>query len=195
MRPLIDILQIIVCIRLADATGYIAIFSQCILNLIANHHIVIFSILRLFVLRSQVLISHRKCMAAIIIIRIDDRKRSVYHATAAQHCMPCSPWLYASVRNRKSIRKRIQILVNIRNLHLLRDTRTDPFAEQLLIFLLYNKNHFLESGTHRVIDRKIDNNMTVLIDRVDLLHSAIAASHSCRHYYQNRFLFFHNDHS
>jgi len=50
-------------------------------------------------------------------------------------------------------------------------------------YIFKNKNDFLESGALCIINRKIHNNMTFFIDRIDLFQSTVTASHSRSHNY------------
>ena len=55
-----------------------------------------------------------------------------------------------------------------------------------IFLLLYNKYNFFKPCLNSIIDRKINDNVPVLINRIDLLQATISASHTCCHYYQYR---------
>ena len=60
---------------------------------------------------------------------------------------------------------------------------SDMLHELLLNGFLDNKNNLLKSSLNCIIDRKIHDNVAVLINWIDLLQTAITASHSCCHYH------------
>ena len=46
---------------------------------------------------------------------------------------------------------------------------SDALAEILLIFLLNDENNLAKARSDRIIDREVDNLMTLVIYRIDLL--------------------------
>ena len=59
-------------------------------------------------------------------------------------------------------------------------------AKTLFILLLNDKNNISESCSDGVKDRIIHNNVSVRVNGIDLLQSAVAASHSRSHDHKNR---------
>ena len=161
-----------------------SIICQCVLKLVAYHHVLINAVFILILCKE--IICHLKCMTSIIIIRINNGKRSINHIDTAHDRMSGSPWLHTSFRNCKAFRKIMQILEYKFHLDMLTHTISDSGTEISLILLLYNKYNFFKPCLNSIIDRKINDNVPVLINRIDLLQATISASHTCCHYYQYR---------
>ena len=158
-----------------------AVVGKGVLQLVANHHILVNTIL-ILVLGKEI-ISHLKCMTSIIIVCIDNCKWSVDHIDTAHDRMTCAPWFHTSFRNLIAFRKIVQILEYKDYLCMLAHAVADGCTEICLVFFLYDKYNFFKSCLERIIDRKIDNNISLFIYRVDLFETAVSASHTCCHYY------------
>ena len=158
-----------------------SIICQCVLKLVAYHHVLINAVFILILCKE--IICHLKCMTSIIIIRINNGKRSINHINTAHDRMSGSPWLHTAFRNCKSLWQIVQILKYKFHLDVLTHTISDSCTEICLILLLYDKYDFFKSSLNSIIDRKINDNVPILINRIDLLQTAISASHTCCHYY------------
>ena len=75
MSTLIDLNQMTFLICHAYPSGNMTILCQSIFQTISNHHIMVN--IFFFLLRSQEIICHLKCMYSIIVICIDNSKWSV----------------------------------------------------------------------------------------------------------------------
>ena len=75
----------------------------------------------------------------------------------------------------------MEILVGVLHLHDLAHAVAHRLLEVLLDLLLYNEDHLLKSSSLRVVHGEIHDNVSLIVHRVNLLESAVAASHSCRH--------------
>ena len=139
----------------------------------------------------QIIIDHLESLLSIIIIRIDNGKRAVHNRQTGQNRMSRSPGLHPSLRHCKALRQSGDILEYIFHLDPLCHPVADGLSEILLVLFLDDKNDFLKSSLHRIIDRKIHNDMSVLIYRIDLFQSAVTTPHSCRHDNKYRFLHTH----
>ena len=120
-------------------------------------------------------------MTSIVVVRIDHRKRSIHLINGAQYRMCGSPWLHTSFRYLKSLRNIVEILEHIGNVHDLFHPLSYRLFKIRLVFFFDNKYHFLKSGTFRIEDRKVHNNMSLFVNRIDLFQPSISASHSCCH--------------
>ena len=66
--------------------------------------------------------------------------------------------------------------------------RADGLLERLVQLGADDEHHALEACAVSVVDRVIQNDLTVRTDGVDLLEAAVARAHTCRHNDQNRFI-------
>ena len=71
---------------------------------------------------------------------------------------------------------------------MLADYVTHALPEIFFIFLLNDENYLLKSCPDSIIHGKVNNLVTLIVYRVNLLQSAVAASHSCCQNYQYRFI-------
>lgn len=173
-------------IRLADSPRHMTVFRQCILQQISCHCILIFFFI---LMAGKKIINHPECLRAIVVIRVDNCKGSMNHRKTGKNRMPGPPWLHSSFWHLKTVRQIVKILKHIFHLNLLLYPIPDSFPEVCFVFLLDDKHHLLKACLHRIIDRKVHNNMPFRIHRINLLESSVTASHSCRHNYQ--YWFFH----
>ena len=102
--------------------------------------------------------------------------------------MRSSPWLYSSGRNFKSLRQIFQLLKCISYFHNLFYTIPYDIMKIFRILSLYYKNNLFKSCKISIINRKINNNMSIFIYWINLFHSTVTASHSGCHNYKYRFL-------
>ena len=99
--------------------------------------------------------------------------------------MTGSPRFDASLWNLKSIRKAVIFLIHILHLHVLFHAVSDMFLKLFLNRFLDNKYDLFESSLDCVEDRKIDDQISFPIDRINLLQAAVPAAHTSRHDHQN----------
>jgi len=99
----------------------------------------------LTVLLYQEIMHFFKTFFSIVIVCIDDSKRCVDHALAAQKSLAGAPWFGAAVRNGKSVRQSGQILKGIRSVCDFRDAIPDDASEVLFDILADDKYDFIES--------------------------------------------------
>ena len=169
-------------IHRTDAARHMPVFRQCVVEMIGNHRILIFVIITA---GCQTIIDRLERRFSIVIIRVDHRKRSVDHLAAAENRMTGSPRFDASLRNLKSIRKTVIFLIHILHLHVLFHAVSDMFLKLFLNRFLDNKYDLFESSLDCVEDRKIDDQISFPIDRINLLQTAVPAAHTSRHDHQN----------
>ena len=114
-----------------------------------------------------------------------------YYATfpeAVKNLIGDSPWFYAAYRHRKSIRNILKFLKNISNFHKSLCSFADGLTENLFVFSFNNKDHLFEACADSIINGKINDDMSVGIDGVNLFQPAITAAHAGCHNYKYRFL-------
>ena len=181
MSTLIDLQKIIFLIGNTDSSCHMAIVCKSIFQLVTNHHISV----KIFVILvfCQKIICHFKCMTSIVVVCIDNRKRTVNLVNTAQDRMTGSPGFYSSLRNLIAFRKIMKILEHISNLYLFTETVADSFAEVLFIFFFNDKYYFFKSCFYSIINGKVHNDMTFSVNGVDLFQTTVAASHSSCHNY------------
>ena len=102
--------------------------------------------------------------------------------------MSRSPWLRTAFRYAVALRQLIELLEHVFHLHVFRHAVSDLLLKLFFDGLLNNEYHLLESGFHRIVNRKVNDLVTVWVYRVNLLKTAITAPHPCCHNYQNWFL-------
>src|SRR5699024_4655867 len=105
-----------------------------------------------------------------------------------EDCMCCTPGFHTSFRHFESLRDVVQILERVFHIHDLRHSVSDSLFKICLILFLDDKDDLFKSCPLCIKNREIHNDMSFFVHRVDLLQSAVPASHTCRHNHQNRFL-------
>ena len=75
MGTLIDLDQMTFLICHTNTSGNMTILCQCILKAVSYHHVTVN--ISFFLFRSQEIICHLECMYTIVIICIDNSKRSI----------------------------------------------------------------------------------------------------------------------
>ena len=86
-------------------------------------------------------------IGTVEIIRIDDRKRTVYRICGAKHRMRRPPGLDPAIRDTDALGKRIDILKYIFRFYLSGDPVPDSFPERLIVLPLYDENYLVKSGS------------------------------------------------
>ena len=98
--------------------------------------------------------------------------------------MTCAPGFLASLGHTESLGQIIQFLEYELNLHLAAEMpRSENLAEGLLERMSDDKHHFPESGTDGIVNRIVDNRLTVGAYSVHLLQGTIAGTHARCQYY------------
>ena len=136
----------------------------------------------------QIIIDHLEGFRTIIVVCVNNGKRAIQDIDAAENSMPGSPWFYAAFRHRKSIRNILKFLKNISNFHKSLCSFADGLTENLFVFSFNNKDHLFEACADSIINGKINDDMSIGIDGVNLFQPAITAAHAGCHNYKYRFL-------
>ena len=98
-----------------------------------------------------------------------------------------APGLHAALRDLKPFRYLIHLLIHIRHIHISADTVAYVDLEFRLNGLLDDKDNLLKSSLFCIKNGEINDDVAILIHRVNLLQTAVTASHTCCHDYQYRF--------
>ena len=143
----------------------------------------------LFLSLCQKFIHRLKCPRSVIIVRVDDRNRTIRELPRRQYRMCRSPRFHAPLRHCVALRQIRQFLIRVSDINVLSCFFVDQRAEIVFIFFFDDKNSFTEPRHDRVIERKVQNNLSFVADRFHLLQSSETAAHARRHDHQDRFFF------
>ena len=105
--------------------------------------------------------------------------------------MTRSPWLCAPVRYCNAVRQAVDLLKHIGNVEILLHPVPDALAEFRFHFTLNDKHHITEACPPGVKERKVNDDMSFRVDRLDLLEAAKAAAHARGHDHKSWFLSVH----
>ena len=121
-----------------------------------------------------------KRLASVVIIGIDDGKRSLYGFFRAKNGVcssprfcPCGRKAYLLVR-----KKALVCLEHVFRIKIARYTVEQPFTEILFNIFADNIYDFSKAAFLRIIRGKIKKTLAVFSYAVNLLHSTVTASHS-----------------
>ena len=144
-------------------------------------HLIAVGIAALVRLRGQKIINFGEGRLAIEIVRVDDGKRAVYHALAAGQRMAGAPWPGASGRDGNALRQTLQFLKDIGDMEILLHAVADALPELRFHLALDDEHHVAEARAPCVKQGKINDDVSLRIDRLDLLEAAEAAAHAFGH--------------
>ena len=144
-------------------------------------HLIAVGIAALVRLRGQKIINFGEGRPAIEIVRVDDGKRAVHRTLAAGQRVTGSPWLGASGRDRNALRQTLQLLKDIGDMEIPFHAVAEAFAELRLHLALDDEHHVAEARAPCVKQGKINDDVSLRIDRLDLLEAAEAAAHAFGH--------------
>ena len=105
--------------------------------------------------------------------------------------MAGAPRLCASLRNFYALRQAVKILIDVGHMEILIHAVSNTFAELFLHLALDDKHHVAEARAPCVKQRKINEDMSFRVDRLDLLEAAKAAAHARGHDHKSWFLSVH----
>ena len=120
---------------------------------------------------------------AIVVVSIDDRKRSIDDVARRKNSLACSPWFCAAFRKGESLRKVVRFLERIVNFILFTGSVFDMLSEDLLKVMLDDKAHSAEARLISIIQAEIHNDIALFRYLVELLVAAVSAAHSGSHNY------------
>ena len=104
--------------------------------------------------------------------------------------MSRSPWFHPTFRRLEALRQIPDILKRIFHLNPLLHAVSNGLFKILFILLLNDKDDLLKPCLHCIIDGKVHDDVSVRIHRINLLQTAVAASHACCHNDEYWFLHF-----
>ena len=102
---------------------------------------------------------------------------------AACYCMTGSPGLAAYIGNGVAFGQTIQFLIDVRDVEILFHAVADAFAEVCFHFTLNDKGYITEACTPSVEQREVDDDVTLIVHRGDLLGATETAAHAGSHNY------------
>ena len=163
--------QIVLLIHLADTTSHTTIIRQRILQHKASHA-------RLSAIH-QILMDGLEAFLAIVIISIDDDKRSLDDLLRYKHSLTGSPRLCPAFW--QSSRDIIDILESIVNSYIMRRANggnaiADDFFELLLDILADDKYYMIETCLNCIMDGIIHDNVIGSVYRFQLFNSCSEAT-------------------
>ena len=101
-----------------------------------------------------------------------------------------SPGLHSAFRNLKAFRNLVEFLENVLDFHVLTHSVSHALTEILFIFFLNDENDLFKARPVRVVHGKVNDLVALFVHRIDLLESAVAASHTRCQNYKYRFVHF-----
>ena len=167
-----------------DTTGHGTVFRQGVTYTEAHHSILVSGSFWQF---AQVLADYHESITVVEIITVDDQEGLLDHILAHEHCMVGSPWLDTSFRNAESLGQRIQSLEAQLTGNLILIFRQDLGTELLFEVLADDPYHLTESGLDGVVDTIVHDGLAVWSQTIELLQSAITASHASSEQKKSRF--------
>ena len=184
-QRLMDIGQLTVC-RAAHAPGDRAVPGDGVFQKIAHH-----GGLALCGQGLEGLINGAVGIHAVVVVGIDDAERLMDECTGTQHGVGGAKGLGTVLGNLIESRHGVKGLLGVAELHLASVWRTQRLqcvagqtADQVTDLRLDDKHHFIKTGTGRVIDAVVHQNLAVGPHTVHLLVTAIAGAHAGRHDHQ-----------
>ena len=135
-------------IHLTDSAGHMAVPGNRVLQIICHHGSFCFRIPQPL----QRCIHCGKSILAVIIIRVDHRKRLMDQIHCTYHGMYRSVRFGASFRRNKAVGKCVIFLIRVSNFHFLSNFITDHFPELRIHALADHKNNLVKTSFHRIID-------------------------------------------
>ena len=168
----------------AYAAGDRAIFGERVLDLISDHAVTEFVVI---LCGRQVIIHFAKCICAVEVIRVDNGDRTAgSQLLCTPHCMRGAERLLTALRCGQTVRQIVERLISVVHLHEAARLFADGVLERLVQLGTDDEYHAVKACTVCIVDGIIEQNLSVRTDRVDLLESAVARAHTCRHDHQNR---------
>ena len=168
---------------IAHAARDRAVFGDCIAQLIAHH-----GVLALLPAAAEEIVHCLVRPGSVKVIGIDDRKRPVHNAAAAQHRMSRSPGLFPSLGDSVALGQFVELLIDVFHVKILFHAEADGGLEALLYLALYDERDLTKACAVSVEKRKVNYRVALGIDGGYLLESAEAAAHSGSHYNKRRLL-------
>ena len=169
----------------AHAAGYAAVLRHRVAEQVAHHAVVVIAAV---LVGGQVIVHHPERLGAVVVIGVDHRKGAVDEVLGGQHGVAGAPGLDPAFRHGVACGQLFQLLESVFHVHGLGHPVADGGLEGLLDLMLDDKDHGLEACAAGVVERIIHDDLSVGAHRVDLLHAAVTAAHTCRHHDQYRFV-------
>ena len=169
----------------AHAASHAAVLRHCVAEQVAHHAVVVIAAV---LVGGQVIVHHPERLGAVVVIGVDHRKGAVDEVLGGQHGVAGAPGLDPAFRHGVACGQLFQLLESVFHVHGLGHPVADGGLEGILDLVLDDKDHGLEACAAGVVERIIHDDLSVGAHRVDLLHAAVTAAHTCRHHDQYRFV-------
>ena len=169
----------------AHTAGHAAVLRHRVAEQVAHHAVVVIAAV---LVGGQVIVHHPERLGAVVVIGVDHRKGAVDEVLGGQHGVAGAPGLDPAFRHGVACGQLFQLLESVFHVHGLGHTVADGGLEGLFDLMLDDKDHRLEACAAGVVERIIHDDLSVGAHRVDLLHAAVTAAHTCRHHDQYRFV-------
>ena len=177
LQMLNDICEItILC--LADAARYGPVLGQSLFDF-ESYHAVVGSIS----LCSQEIIDLSEAFLAVVVVSIDDCKRSVDDVSGRENCLACTPRFCAAFREGITRRKIGAFLESVVHFVLLAGTVFDVIFEDVFKVVLDDEAHPAESCLISIIQTEVHDDIALFSYLVELLVAAVSAAHAGSHNY------------
>ena len=158
-----------------DAASHGTVFAQRIAYAETHHRILVLGTLGQ---RTQELTHHHKGVTVIEVVTVNDAERLLDDVLTHQHGMIGAPGLYTTFWNLKSLGQVVDTLEAELARHMTFVFRKNLGAELLLEVLTDHPYYLTKTSLNGVIYRIIHDGLPVGSQTIQLLQSAIAASHS-----------------
>ena len=169
----------------AHAAGHAAVLRHRVAEQVAHHAVVVIAAV---LVGGQVIVHHPERLGAVVVIGVDHRKRAVDEVLGGQHGVAGAPGLDPAFRHGVACGQLFQLLESVFHVHGLGHPVADGGLEGILDLVLDDKDHRLKAGPACIVKGIIHDDLAVGAHRVDLLHTAVTAAHTCRHHDQYRFV-------
>ena len=167
------------------AAGHAAVLRHRVAEQVAHHAVVVIAAV---LVGGQVIVHHLERLGAVVVIGVDHRKGAVDEVLGGQHGVAGAPGLDPAFRHGVACGQLFQLLESVFHVHGLGHTVADGGLEGILDLVLDHKDHGLKAGPACIVKGIIHDDLAVGAHRVDLLHAAVTAAHTCRHHDQYRFV-------
>ena len=169
----------------AHAAGHAAVLRHRVAEQVAHHAVVVIAAV---LVGGQVIVHHPERLGAVVVIGVDHRKGAVDEVLGGQHGVAGAPGLDPAFRHGVACGQLFQLLESVFHVHGLGHPVADGGLEGILDLVLDHKDHGLEACAAGIVKGIIHDDLAVGAHRVDLLHAAVTAAHTCRHHDQYRFV-------
>ena len=158
--------------HLANAAGDVAVFRHGVAQEVGDHGVLIRG-----PVGGEKVIQRPVGARAVKVVGIDDGEGPVHDAAAAEHRVPRAPGLDAPLRQGIALRQPVRALVDVLHVKVFLRAATHGSLEIRLDLLFNNESDAAEARAVSVVEGKVDDRVSEIVDGHDLLETAEAAAH------------------